>query len=204
MLSLPIEMKSHLLSACIWPASPAKKSNPEVNNSTLLLLQLGRIDFACCWPRVGRGRVADLTSTTQPLANRTDADVLLHAVLWSSLSQAGFVGRVQGKVRQTKDCRGRPRNFPAGLRLAEVTNKSNCCSYSCWVQPSCLPTGDPGHQPYLKLLTETQAGDKLGQDHKYNQLCPLAAGILVSGLGEPAPVPFQRRRWSFTVFLQND
>lgn len=53
--------------------------------------------------------------------------------------------------------------------------------------------GDPGHQPYLKLLVETQAGNReqagaAGQKHKYNQVCPLPASILVSGMGEPALV----------------
>lgn len=67
------------------------------------------------------------------------------------------------KERLHRGCGGRARNFPAGFRLAEVTNQSSRCSYSCWVQPSCLPTGDPGHQPDLELLIETQAGNKQGQ-----------------------------------------
>lgn len=106
--------------------------------SNTFSVKAGKIHFACCWQRAavhpgwaewGWGISAQHSPwQTGQMQMLYFMQLLCFRARWDRLV---LLAGCEKRLHRQEDCAGRARNFPAGLRLAEVTSKSNCCSYSC-------------------------------------------------------------------------
>lgn len=108
-------------------------------------------------------------------------------------------GQSQELPCRLQDWQGLPANLITAPVAATGQNRNGC-----WVQTSCLPTGDPRIQPSPKLLREIQPGASRGLHRSHAATSTSCQQVsLCQGWGKQLSfLLFWRHRWSFIVFLQ--